>query len=194
MNRKLNSSVVISFLLMAGIQANGQTDSAPSIFNNPHRLSISPFNSVWKQPIRNRTAAGNEFHWKETSSCFQTAKLDFYRSPFVRSGISFNTGSFAGGSILFFNRAPTTNKEPNYPHTSTERSEFPKLYKASGLASFNQYARTKLNIWLPPKAEIPASHQVVGTLLYTALNIYGTWNQQVINNPILNPNFTFSKP
>ncbi len=158
----------VSIFLLAGIQAGGQCSYSWAIFNSTDRLSMTSYSAVWKQPVHTRMA-GNEFHWKENS---------------------------AGGRIFFYNPLPILTKELGYysPSSKTQRSEFPNPYRVSRFASYNQNTRPKLNIWLPQKTAIPTSHQVVGALLYTALNVYGTWNQQMINNPILNPNFNFIKP
>src|SRR5690349_18481376 len=121
MNNNLNS-VVFSFLIVMGIQVNGQTGSSSSMFSNPYRLPKLSLSSDWKQPIHTLTSAGNKFHLKETSSWFQTAKLEFYNSHYIRLRFPFKSDSLTGGRILFFNPVTTANQEPVYHHASTERS------------------------------------------------------------------------
>ena len=191
MNKNLKSRLAFSILVLTGIQVSGQSSYPLSVLNNPTRLAMASFSAMRKQSVDTHMV-GNELHRKENGRWPQVANLEFYSDHFATT----NSGSLAGGRMFFYNPLPVPPNGPDYQYSSskTRRSEFPNLYGVSGIASFNQNTRTKLNIWLPKKTETRRSHQVMGALIYTALTVYSTRNQQIANNPIMNPNFPIIKP
>lgn len=191
MNKNLKSRLAFSILVLTGFQLSGQSSYPFSVFNNPTRLAMASFSAMRKQSVDTHMV-GNELHRKGNGRWPKVANSEFYSNYFAPT----NSGSLAGGRMFFYNPLLIPPNGPDYQYSSykTQRSEFPNLYGVSGIASFNQNTRTKFNIWLPKKTETRTSHQVMGALMYIALSVYSTWNQQIANNPIMNRNFPIIKP
>lgn len=183
------------FLLLQALSGNAQRRYSLSILSNSKQLPITSFRADWKQRFRPGITTGFEFHRIEKSLSFQPISIGFNNCHLVPLVLTFNARVLRGEKLFFYPSNQLPKKEFNYYFRSlyNQSSKFSIPYRVSDFSYGDQPMRfSKLDIWLPPKTE-KQKGEFVGSLLYTALSVYSSFNQHMTPNDIDRGNFTIIK-